>query len=345
MKTTSMAYGNLVKVRRKIETARLRKAMPWATDREISATVEHLLFHLDLSGHFAANQFNQPAPAVDTSRGPSGKIWEAGSGTDFAQSSVMEDPTKGNYLWDDFTSFGGLVASKVGTYASDSGSWKSYEETGGSIVQSNTLGVPTLATPASGVITMTTDGTANDTVALAAGYDTGGSWMLTGNAMPSLYYETRVLMTGVTAMDFFVGLIEKGAAAAAFLFTTGDALNQKSMIGFNSLTAAPTAVKALYGKNGVAPVNVTNGSFTGLWVASTWTKLGFVYHPNFTNGRLLQYFQDGQLLGWVTDCSISAFPTAKALTPAFIIQASAAGLVAGTLSSDWVKAGQIFSGF
>jgi hypothetical protein len=346
MKT--MGHGNLYKVRRKIETERLRKAMPWATDREVNATVEHLLFHLDLSGHFAANDPVLTTLTTDTTRGRSAKIWNQGAGQAFPVDSVNNDPGKGVLFFDDFVSFGGTVTSKVGTYAGDKGGWKSYEETGGTIVQSNTLGAPssTLNANGSGVITMTTDGTANDTVAMEAGYGNGGSFELTGNGMPSLYYEARVAVgpTTFSAMDYFVGLLEKGGSAAAFLFTTGDAVNQKSFIGFYSLTAAATAIIPAYGKNGVAPVPVTNGS-NGLWVPGTtptWTKLGFVYHPNFTNGKLLQYFQDGVLKGWVVDCSVTAFPTTKVLTPCFILQAAAAGLVAGTLSIDWVAAGQCY---
>jgi hypothetical protein len=342
-------HGNLVRTRRKVETERLRKAMPWATEREVQATVEHLLFHLDLSGHFAANDPAYSGLATDTTRGRSAKIWAQGSGSAFPVDSVNNDPTKGVLWWEDFGSFGGTVTTKVGTYAGDKGGWKSYEETGGTIVQSNTLGAPSASVPATGVVTMATDGTANDPVAMEAGYGNGGSFELTGNGMPSLYFEARVAVgpTVMTAMDYFVGLLEKGGAAASFFFSNADAVNQKSFIGFYSLTAAVTAVIPAYGKNGVAPVAITNGS-NGLWTPGTtpsWTKLGFVYHPNFTNGRLLQYYQDGVLKGWVTDCSVSAFPTTKVLTPCFILQASAAGLVAGTLSIDWVGVGQCYQQF
>ena len=342
-----IANGGLARVFREVETERFRKSMPWASEREIGATVEHLMHMLDGCGHFAANAVVMPG--TNTGPGPSQCIWAQGSGQQFPFEQVKENPNVGSYFVDEFVSWNGTVTSKVGTYGNG---WKSYEETSGSIKQVNTLGVgsPTATFQGAGAIELATTSHAQDTVALEAGGGNGGSFAMSGNTKPALYFECRLglNMASIAGLDTFVGLCEKGGAAAAFLIPVTDAtLNQKSQIGFWSTTATPTTIKATYGINGTAAVNVVNGSGSGTWPArvsskTVFTNLGFVYHPNFTNGRLLQYFQDGVLLGWVVDCSIAAFPTKTVLTPTIILQNDNAAGTASALDVDAIRAGQLY---
>lgn len=287
---------------------------------------------------------------VNTDRGPSPIIW-----ANFPSSEIRENPNKGTSFWDDFTCFGGLVTSNVGNYSSEAGSYRTFETTSATLKMSNTS-LPTNPAPSIGVIEAVTPATtANASVSIQAGgvgatmtttASGGGAFGLTGNVLPSIYFEARCYLniTTLTLFDFFVGLAEVGNAVVVgtgSLINASDSIitNQKSYIGFHSLTAAPTAINASYGKAGVNGVKVANGLGTGTWAAQTWTKLGFAYEPNDKDGRLLKYYQDGNLLGWVTDCSVAAFPTAKTMTPFAVIQNDTTGTNATKLQMDWWKVG------
>ncbi len=270
-------------------------------------------------------------------RGPSRNIWGQ-----FNVANIRMDPSLGQVEFDDFSSFGGTVTTKVGTYAScTGGGYKSYEETSGTLRQLTYAPVNTTIPNQQrfGVIELATTSSTSNTVAMEAGYGIAGSMAITGNVLPRVAFEARVAInkTAVTGLDTFIGLCETGGATNQFLISSSDAMNQKTQIGFYSLTAAPTTIVATYGKNGsaaVVPTQITAGAYVAPVSSVTqFTKLGFVYDPSLS--PYLRYYQDGVLMATVADCSASTFPTGLVVTPLIYLQSDASAAAVVKFDMDW----------
>lgn len=241
---------------------------------------------------------------------------------------------------DDFTSFYGTVTNKVGDY---SGGYKSYEETGGTITQ--------VATEKGGVIAITSDGTDNDDMALAAGGATGvlGAISDTAGADHLTVFECRFKVSAITddMGAIFVGLTEEGLAAAASMTDNTGVMADKDYIGFCSVhtnggtTGTNAILKFQYKKNGQTAQ--TPIATLQTMVANTWYKVGFVYDPKApTSKRITVYLDNAEQSTYVTGANIAAatFPDGEELTfSALTHQGGATG--AHTLSLDWWAFGQI----
>lgn len=282
--------------------------------------------------HYAANAIFYTG--ANTQRGPSPIIWQK-----FPRGEVHEDPSKGFDLFDDFKTFGGTVTSNVGTYASEAGGYKSYEVTSGSVKQLN-VGPTNAAVVGGAIRLLTVSSTANACTALESGYGNGGVFQVNGNVRPKLFFEARVKVGAITGSDYFIGLMEKGIAGNNFGITTGDAIGSKNLIGFWTLTAAGSTINAGWRANGQA---AQSKSTTGVYVANTYTKLGFVYDPEDTTS-ILKFYQDGVLLNAtaVTDVTAATFPNATPLAMGAIAQNDATGTLATNLDIDWWRAGQLY---
>ncbi len=278
---------------------------------------------------FSGQSYGIASATLDArSRGLSRSIWG-----NFPIANIQEDAGYGSFYFDDFLNFGGTVTSNVGTYGPG---YKSREDSSSTIKQLSTLG--TLATPAEGVIELATTAATSINTCLEAGYGNAGSMGLTGNVLPMFCWEARVQinLATVAGFDAFIGLGEKGlavTAGASSIFATADTLNQKSVLGFWSLTAAPTVINAGYGKNGSA-ATIPTVSTAAAWKAQTWTKLGIVYDPRQPQ-PVLKFYQDGVMVSSVNDCTVSAFPTGVVLTPYLDIQSDAATSAIVKLDADW----------
>ena len=275
-------------------------------------------------------------------RGLSPVIWD-----NFKLNEMRHNPSIGSWWFDDYLHMNQTTASNVIKAQTGAGSYIGYITTSNTLHMSNAF-LPGDKTKANGVIEFTTTAAANSVVSIEAGDGNGGAWGITGNNYPKLAYECRVYLnqTLVTNYNLFFGLAEKGlgvivGTGSIFQTSTPNTLNQKSMIGFYVASAAPANILPVYGKNGSAPVSPVNGVNAGVGTlkSKAWTKLGFIYdpfpHDAFSPPGLLKFYQDGVLLGWVTDCSVAAFPTATLLTPLVNVAANNAGTATVIFDLDW----------
>lgn len=241
---------------------------------------------------------------------------------------------------DDFVSFYGTVTSKVGDY---SGGYKSYEETGGTITQ--------VATETGGVIAITSDGTKNDDMAIAAGGATGvfGAISDTGGSDFMTAFECRFKVSAVTddMGAIFVGLTEEGLAAAASMTDNTGVMADKDYIGFCSVhknggaDGTNAALNFQYRKSGAAAQ--TKISALQTMVANTWYKVGFLYNPAEVASKRIKVFLDNTEQGtYVTAANIAAatFPDGEEMTfSAITHQGGATG--AHSLYLDWWAYAQV----
>lgn len=241
--------------------------------------------------------------------------------------SKMVDPNSGKFVFDDFLTFGGTVATNVGTYASGGGAYLSYEDTGGSIAQ--------LATSVLGEVKLTTDTTDNDEVWMQPGGAASvlGAISNTAGNDCLLIFEARVKLSHITSGNAFVGLSEE-ALAAADTITDADALADKDLIGFAQLAADLDAFQFVYRKAGQSVVQVEDVAHT--IVADTYVKLGFVYDPLAPAAKRITIYVNGTDIGvYVTATNIAAatFPNAEELNALFGVKNGAAA--AKALTVDW----------
>jgi hypothetical protein len=284
---------------------------------------------------FLSNNLYTGHNAADTS-GLSPRIWSRVTGSMMSSSGDKRLVLAG----DDFTSFYGLVTSKVGFYAGEAGAYKSYEETGGSITQ--------VATEKSGVIAITSDGTDNDDMALAAGGATGVLGAISDTAANAhlTAFECRFKVSAVTddMGAFFVGLTEEGLAAVASMTDNTGVMASKDHIGFctvhtNGGDAGTNAVLQFVDQKAGQTQVVKIASLKTL-VADTWYKAGFVYDPTAPASRQIAVYLDNvEQSTYVTAADIavatgSAFPDGEEMTfSALTHQGGATG--AWSLYLDW----------
>lgn len=268
----------------------------------------------------------------DTSRGRSPQIWSR-----VPVMNLIQDPSQGFFGGDDFKSFGGSTAngyvSEAGIYAASSG-------VGATITQQNTG--PTTVNGPGGVVALSTPATINIQAALEAGFGNGGSYEVVNGAPPArLAFEARVQFSNVAQGDVFIGLLEKGiSSAATFLFSAGDALAQKSFIGYEWVKAGAGTLNATAGLNGQAAL-AAPGTFAP--TAGQWCKLGFLYDST-QPGNQIQFYANGLLLGGFSSPGIANFPTGAVLTPSFAINNDATNAVGKNLLIDWWYGAVIFQG-
>lgn len=254
-------------------------------------------------------------------RGLSGIIWG-----DCPFNEIRNDPSVGWGIQSDFISFGGLLTSTAGNYHADGCSgFKSFQDSGGTITQ-----VSHAATQSPGVIKFNQDGTSNDAVTMECGFGTGGMFTITQGQ--KLFFECRFQTSSIAAStnNIFIGLVAPGSTASTgALITDSDALvatsSGVSLVGFNSLVAAPTAMTTVYG---TAAATATVHSASALTMAaSTWYKVGFKFDGNY-----LHYYVNGTEVGTPVLYSATNVPDALVMTPTWCIKS------AGTdfdLSIDW----------
>lgn len=256
-------------------------------------------------------------------RGPSPRLWNKVAGQGLSPdgfSNWFSQP-------DDFTSFGGTVASNVGTY---SGGYKSYEDTGCAIAQHASL--------AGGAITLTTSATDNHEAWMQAGYSAGAPFSIASSSGKKLVFESRIRLGSVTAQNYFVGLGAVGLAAADTITDAG-AMASAGYIGFAVLEGAATTLKFVYAKSGGAMQTVL--SYGTAMAASTWVKVGFVFDPLAPTSKRISVFVDNtEQSTYVTGTNISAstFPDGVAMN--FLIGTKNGAASSKTMDCDWYSVAQ-----
>lgn len=229
---------------------------------------------------------------------------------------------------DDFTSFGGTVATNVGTYSGQGGGYKSYEDTGSTVAQQ--------ADDVKGVLQLTTDTTDNDEIWLQAGYSAGVHAMISDTAGSDFKqaFECRVAVAQITdTYNMFVGLAEEGLAAADTVTDAG-ALASKDFIGFEILEANGDAINFIWAKAGQTKVTLISG--VQVPVADTYYKLGFLYDPTAPAAKRIKVFVDNVeqgTYGTATQIAAATFPDGEEL--AFLFGLKNGAGASKNVSCDW----------
>ena len=249
--------------------------------------------------------------ATDTSASPSPQIG--------ADCPVNEIIGKGNgvYQFEDF--LGGAHASAttgtIGTF----------------LDASCTIGP---ANEVNGAITVTHDGTANDSNSIF-----GAPAFQISETNGSLWFEARVKYSTVAADDygFFVGLMDSTACSEIVPLTDASALADVNLVGFHKPEENSTAFDTSYKANGVTAVEVNSN--VGALAASTYVKLGMKY---VAKTKVLEFYIDGAKQAATKTIPSAAgtdFPNDVALK--FVAAQLAEDAVAYNFTCDWFRIAQM----
>ena len=204
------------------------------------------------------------------------------------------------------------------------------------------------ATTGLGIARLTTNGSANDELAIQLGnaLDTGPFKIDAGD----LAFEARFSVSDITAdkHSWFMGLATGGSAGAAitdsaFVDTTGALYATNSFLGFQKLYAEAGPVDCMYKLSGQTKQDGATKTKLDTFhtvVASTYFKAGFRY-KKATN--TLHWYLNGveTKAAALTSAEVEAatFPDAVFLTPTFVLK-DVAGDQAVTVDIDWWIAAQ-----
>lgn len=241
---------------------------------------------------------------------------------------------------DHFMSFDGTVATNVGRWRSDRLNWRTFEDTGATLLQ---------VAGRTGVIRATTSTTDNhEVIAQAAGpAGTNARISHTSGQREVVLREYSVAFGSIadTVAGVFVGLAEAGLAVTDGLLADAGTFQDKSYIGFHRLEGDGDQIDIVYSVAGGSRVTLLAdvlsadplSPITAL-TAGTFVKLGFAYLPNHQEGGRIQFFVNGVKLNvelvQTNNAFGATFPNAINLIDTFVIK-NAAG-AAATIDLDFV---------
>jgi hypothetical protein len=260
-----------------------------------------------------------------TRRSLSPRLWARVNGQNLGPDNVSD----GYFVGDDFRTFGDTyaVASNVGRYAGEAGAYRSYEDTGGSIVP--------VASQAekNGAMKLATGATDNNEVWIQPGNATNVLGEINKTTPALTIFESRIKISAVTTtVNMFCGLSEEGLAAADTITDAG-ALASKDFIGFWVLEADSSSLKFGYRIAGSAVQTIA--TYGTALAADTYVKVGFVYDPNEPPSNRLQGFVNNVPLSTsITKTLIDAalFPSNQGNNMLFGLKNNNAAV---TASMDW----------
>jgi hypothetical protein len=186
---------------------------------------------------------------------------------------------RGWHLWDDFITFPDLDAA---TTASQTFGWTSYGDTGGTC--------SLLADEVGGVLELNAD-TADESVAITTGGNTGGFLIL--DASHRVWFEARfkVMSISNTTSGWFVGVTQETMAATDAVIGTGGAFANVDYVGFSCPEADGNVCEPVFDKTGGTDVIMEADAKT--LVNNTFIKAGFLWDPTGRPARFLEIFFDG----------------------------------------------------
>ena len=252
-------------------------------------------------------------------------------------------------MYDDFTDFGGILATSDGRYQSEGNSWRSYQTASTFITNVAFTPTPASVAPTSrGAISLAgaTGITDNDVTFLQWGGNIatpygGFPFSMIPTMSKDLIFECRFKTSSVTASigNLFIGL--GGAAgvdtvsadcpiAADVLATT------LSMIGFGRFGTSTTALGLFYERAGGT---VATKAAVGTLVADTYIKAGFKWDGNL---KTFTPWIDGVQIG-ASGCSAAisaATPWPNDYMTPIICNRQIDGTTLHTLTVDWIACAQ-----
>ncbi len=221
----------------------------------------------------------------------------------------------GNYAGDNFMGFGigTAVNTNVGYYVSEGGTYKSFEDTGGSIAGTPGVG---------GQVLLSVDADDDQECWLQHGSSGGtlGAISSVAGSDKLTIFESRFKISTLVG-NMFIGLTEE-AFAANDAITDAGALASKDAIGFFVTEGAGSTLTFVYRKAGQTMQTVIASAAT--LVADTWVKVGFAYNPAAKNDEKIKIFVNNtELSTYVTRAMMytdstatpsTTFPDAQQLT-------------------------------
>ncbi len=221
------------------------------------------------------------------------------------------DGAGGYGIVDDLRAFGDTyaLASNVGRYASTSGAFRSYQDTGDTIAQ--------VATEKSGVIRLATTTTDNNESWLSPGNATSVLGVISTTAgEPTMFgFGYRVRFTQVTdTYNAFLGAGEEGLAAADTITDAAALKTTADFIGFHVAEGDGDSLTFKYQKASAAvQTALTYGTALA---AATWYNLEFLYDASQPDSRKGTIWINGvEQSSYITATNIAAstFPNGEEL--------------------------------
>lgn len=191
----------------------------------------------------------------------------------------------------------------------------------------------TLLKAAGGVLNVACGATDNNETYLqlgAYGSATAAPFVITNAGGKPVFFEARVAAGQHADMGVFVGLAEEASAGANFLVDNTGVVADKDFIGFNILTASPTAWNVTWRKNGQAVQAVTN--------VATNADDYHIFSFFFDGVSTVYFYVDRVLVSTQALASAATFPSAQALAPILAVKTGEG--VAKSIQVDYLKVWQ-----
>lgn len=258
-----------------------------------------------------------------TDRGHSMSVWR-----DFPVAEILENPSAGIYVFDDFTNTPDVAAGAVAVY----GNYHGFASTGGSVADAGVSG---------GVKTLSSDGD-NEGASIA---QISKSFFISRDHK-LLCFEARIKKSLIedTEHGFFIGLIDACTLSATVPIAAAGTLADENFVGFHNLEGDGDKLDVVYKADGVTQVTLAADAVT--LVADTWVKVGFRFEPTNSIGKwYIRFFYDNVEVAsaryQVVASAGTDFPNDAALGMVFAVL-NATGTTPGSSSIDWWACGQLF---
>lgn len=142
-----------------------------------------------------------------------------------------------------------------------------------------------------------------------------------------LYFGIRVKCLEHADEGVFVGLAEEGASAVNFLADASGVIADKDCVGFNILTASPTAWNISWRKNGQAVQAVTN--------VATNADDYHIFEFYYDGATTVTFWVDGVANATQATTTAATFPGAEELAPIFAVKTGEG--TAKSITVDWLR--------
>lgn len=179
-----------------------------------------------------------------------------------------------------------------------------------------------------GILNLACGDTDNDETYIQLGQATSEPFKITDASDHPLWFEARVKALEHADVGIFIGLAEAGCAAANFLVDNTGAVADKDFIGFNILTATPTAWNTTWKKAGQ---NVATNAGEAGTNADDWHIFGFFFDGEST----VTFYADGVACTTTATTSAATFPSGEEMSP--IIAVKTGEGVAKNVQVDYIR--------
>lgn len=188
---------------------------------------------------------------------------------------------------------------------------------------------PGMSLPASnpgGTLKVDCGDTDNDEANCQLGTATNEPWVITTSSGKPLYFGIRVKTAEHADEGIFVGLMEPGSTTNTLTDNSG-VLADKDFVGFNILTATPTAWNITWKKAGQKVQAATN--------VATNADDYHTFEFYFDGASTVRFFVDGVESATTATTSAGTFPSGEELTVTLAIKTGEG--VAKSMLIDWVN--------